>query len=71
MENKFKEGEIVRAKVHPNQNLIVRRYVDRIYYCKIQENPGHKDLVYFERELLPLEIQNIGLLTSLNVIINK
>ncbi len=71
MENKFKEGEVVRAKVNPNQNLIVRRYVDRIYYCKIQENPSHKDLVYFERELMPLDIQNIGLLTSLNVIINK
>jgi len=71
MKNKFKEGEVVRAKVNPNQNLIVRRYVDRIYYCKIQENPSHKDLVYFERELLPLEIKDIGFLTSLNVIINK
>jgi len=71
MVNKFKEGEVVRAKVNPNQNLIVRRYVDRIYYCQIQENPTHKELVYFERELLPLDTQNIGLLTSLNVIINK
>jgi len=71
MENKFKEGEVVRAKVNPNQNLVVRRYVDKIYYCKIQENLNHKDLVYLEWELLPLDIQNIGLLTSLNVIINK
>ena len=71
MENKFKEGDVVRAKINPNQNLIVSRYVNRIYYCKIQENPTHKDLVYFERELLPLDIQNIGLLTSLNVIIDK
>jgi len=71
MENKFKEGEVVRAKVNPNQNLIVRRYIDRIYYCKIQENPKHKDLAFFERELLPLNIQDIGLSTSLNVIIDK
>ncbi|MCK3684943.1 hypothetical protein [Maribellus sp. YY47] len=71
MENKFKEGEVVRAKVNPNQNLIVRRYVDRIYYCMIQEKPGHKDLVYFERELFPLDPKNIGFLASLNVIINK
>jgi len=71
MENKYKEGEIVRAKVNPNQNLIIRRYIDRIYYCKIQEKPKHKDLVYFEREILPLDINNIGLLTSLNEIINK
>ncbi len=71
MENKFKEGEVVRAKENINQNLIVRRYVDRIYYCKIQEDPNHKDLAYFERELLPVQIKDIGLLTSLNVIINK
>jgi uncharacterized protein YodC (DUF2158 family) len=71
MENKFKEGEVVRAKVNPNQNLIVRRYVDRIYYCKIQEDLSHKELVYFERELIPLDKKNIGLITSLNVIVNK
>jgi len=71
MKNKFKEGEVLRAKVNPNQNLIVSSYVDRIYYCKIQADPTHKELVYFERELIPLDEQNIGLLTSLNVIINK
>jgi len=71
MKNKFKEGEVLRAKVNPNQNLIVRSSVDQIYYCKIQADPTHKELVYFERELIPLDEQNIGLLTSLNVIINK
>lgn len=55
MENKYKEGEVVVAKVLPEQKLIVRRYVDEIYYCKIQEDPDHKDLVYFERELMPVE----------------
>ena len=63
MENKFKEGEIVRAKVNPNLKLVVRRYVDRIYYCKIQEDPTQKELVYFERELIPHEIKNIGEIT--------
>ena len=71
MENRYKEGEVVRVKVNPNKKLIVRRYVDRIYYCKIQEAPDHKDLVYFERELLPPGIQNIGLLASPNVNISK
>jgi len=52
MENKFKEGEIVRAKVNPTLKLLVRRYVDRIYYCKILEDPIRKELVYFERELM-------------------
>lgn len=52
MENKFKEGEEVYAKVNPSLKLIIRRYVDRIYYCKIKENPTQKELVYFEREIM-------------------
>jgi hypothetical protein len=52
MENKHKEGETVYAKEKPNVVLIIRRYVDRIYYCQIKAAPGGKDLVYFERELM-------------------
>lgn len=52
MENKFKEGEEVYAKVNPALKLIIRRYVDRIYYCKIKKNPTQKELVYFEREIM-------------------
>lgn len=51
--NIFKAGEIVCAKVNPTLNLVIRRYIDRIYYCRIQEEPGKKELVYFERELKP------------------
>ena len=57
MENKFEEGEVVRAKVNPTLKLVVRRYVDRIYYCTIQQNPTQKELVYFERELIPPDIK--------------
>lgn len=56
MENKYKEGEMVCAKVAPSLKLMVRRYVDRIYYCKVLEDPGRKELVYFERELQPVEV---------------
>ncbi len=52
MENKYKEGEVVCAKVNPTLKLVIRRYVDRIYYCKIQVDPTLKELVYFERELM-------------------
>ena len=68
MENKFKEGEVVRAKVNPTLKLVVRRYVDRIYYCMIQQNPTQKELVYFERELIPPDIKNIGKMNSVNII---
>ncbi len=52
MENKYKEGQEVYAKENPSLKLIIRRYVDRIYYCTIKKEPKLKELVYFERELL-------------------
>lgn len=52
MENKYLEGEEVYAKTNPSQKLIIRRYVDRIYYCIIKQDPTRKELVYFERELM-------------------
>ena len=51
MENIFPEGSVVYAKEVPTLKLVVRRYVDHIYYCTIPEDPSHKDLVYYEREL--------------------
>lgn len=53
MENIYKVGQEVYAKVDPSLKLIIRRYVDRIYYCKIKEDLNRKELVYFERELMP------------------
>jgi hypothetical protein len=50
--NKFSEGEIVYAKEHPAVSLIIRRYVHRIYYCRIIDDPQGDELVYFERELM-------------------
>ena len=52
MENIFPEGSVVYAKEDPTLKLVVRRYVDRIYYCTISEDPSHKELVYYERELV-------------------
>ncbi len=51
MENKYKQGDIVNERVRPLQKLIVSRLLNKIYYCKIQENPRRKELVFFEREL--------------------
>lgn len=52
MENKYKEGEVVKERIHPSQKLIVSRYADHVYYCKVEEYPNRKALVYFERELM-------------------
>ena len=51
-ESKFKIGDVVHERTNPSQKLIVNRYVDRVYYCKIQSAPNRKELVYFERELI-------------------
>ena len=51
MENKYAEGSAVYALVQPEVKLVVRRYVERVYYCTIPSDPTHNDLVYFEREL--------------------
>ena len=50
-ENIYPEGSVVYNRKPPQLKLIVRRFVDRIYYCKTAGNPEAKDLVYFEREL--------------------
>ena len=52
MKNKYKEGDTVCAKEAPTKKLMVRRYVDQIYYCKVLEDASAKELVYFERELI-------------------
>jgi hypothetical protein len=51
MENKFGEGTTVYALAHPNDKLIVRRYIKRIYYCTAPDDPEQKDLVLYEREI--------------------
>jgi len=52
MECKYKEDEVVYERIRPNQKLIVKGNVGKIYYCKVQEDPNRKELVYFERELM-------------------
>lgn len=51
MENKYKVGDVVFAKVNPKLRLIISAHKDRIYYCKIEDEPERKELAYFEREL--------------------
>lgn len=51
MENKYKEGSTVYATAEPNVALVIRRYVERVYYCLVKDHPNLKEQVYFEREL--------------------
>ena len=63
VQNKYRVGDIVAAKINPDLKLVIRRYIDRVYYCKVQEDPQRKELVYFERELIEdsdLIAKNLG-----------
>lgn len=61
VQNKYNAGDVVYAKVNPNLKLVIRRYIDQLYFCKIQQEPEGKELIYFERELVEdphLEAEN-------------
>lgn len=50
-DNIYKEGTIVFTKSEPKQKLFIRRYVNRIYFCRIADEPDRKELTLFEREI--------------------
>jgi hypothetical protein len=47
----FRTGDAVHERIHPTQKLIVRSYLNGLYYCEALEAPQRKQLVFFEREL--------------------
>lgn len=51
MDNKYQEGQEVFTIKTPSERLVIRRYVDRIYYCRFPDDPERKELALFEREL--------------------
>lgn len=52
---KYKVGTTVFAKKIPNEALVIRRFVAKIYYCRLADDSDKDDLVYFERELMSLQ----------------
>jgi hypothetical protein len=52
MDNIYQEGSFTSAKVNPELKLKIERYIKRIYYCSVVDDPGKKFLPYFERELI-------------------
>ena len=52
----YKPGEVVSERVRPNQKLVIARYANHMYYCKADEYAHGKELVYLERDLMPIRI---------------
>ncbi|MFT7280477.1 MAG: hypothetical protein ACI9DM_000196, partial [Cyclobacteriaceae bacterium] len=47
---KYKAGETVFSKTARNTSLVVRRYIDMIFYCLFQSDPDPHEIALFERE---------------------
>lgn len=47
----YKAGQVVFSKKNPTKPLIIRAYLNKIYYCYVKDSPEDKEEVYFEREL--------------------
>ncbi|MFD1001045.1 hypothetical protein ACFQ21_17090 [Ohtaekwangia kribbensis] len=53
-DNIYPEGTLVMAKVHPSLQLVIIKYLQRIYYCAAVGDEHGKQQAYFERELTPV-----------------
>jgi hypothetical protein len=51
-DNIYKEGTFITAKEDPDVQLVITKYMQRIYYCAVVGNAERKELAYFERELI-------------------
>jgi hypothetical protein len=52
MDSTYKAGTLISTHSDPDTSLIIIRYLDRIYYCEAINDPDHRLLAYFERELI-------------------
>jgi len=49
-DSKYINGQQVYAKINPSRKLIIRRYYDRIYYCRDSDG-SEKEYAFFESEI--------------------
>lgn len=50
IETKFKKNDVVYERVNPSRKLVVDRFRDGLYYCRLPEN-HRRHFVFQEREL--------------------
>jgi hypothetical protein len=52
MENLYAEGTFITSKNDPARKVIIKPYLERIYYCTAVDDPTQKLLAFFETELI-------------------
>lgn len=58
METKFKKDDIVYERVNPSSKLIVAKFRDGLYYCRLPQN-FKRQFVFQERELRQIEVPRV------------
>lgn len=51
-ESKFKAGDLVYEKHNTTNKMVVKKALDGIYFCIIENDLKRKEHVFFERELI-------------------
>ena len=52
-DNIYPVGTMIFAREQPNLKLIIEQYMQRVYFCRVLDQPGTKQIAYFEKELVP------------------
>lgn len=52
-DNIYPVGTMIFARAQPDLKLIIEQYMQRIYFCRVLDQPGTKQIPYFEKELVP------------------
>jgi hypothetical protein len=55
METKFNKDDIVYERVNPSRKLVVAKFRDGLYYCRLPDN-YKRNFVFQERELKAADI---------------
>lgn len=52
-DNIYKVGAIITARVNPGLKLVITKYYKGAYYCSVVGDPTRRNMIYFERDLVP------------------
>lgn len=52
-DNIYPIGTMIFARAQPDLKLVIEQYLQRIYFCRVLDQPDTKQFPYFEKELIP------------------
>lgn len=52
VQSKYRVGDVVCAKSAPKTKLEIQRYMNQVYYCKMQGDRSGREFIYRETEIV-------------------